>query len=489
MTTTPQKDLGHDQTAKRDPTRSSVLTPQSDDFPRWYQQVVAKAELADNGPVRGTMVIRPYGYAIWERMQAELDSRIKAAGASNAYFPLFIPESYLRREAEHVEGFSPELAVVTYGGGKQLEEPVVVRPTSETIINSYLSKWIQSHRDLPLLVNQWANVVRWEMRPRLFLRTTEFLWQEGHTAHASEAEARAYALKILREVYIDFMVNVLGIPVLAGYKTERERFAGATTTWTCEAMMRDGKALQMATSHELGQNFSRAFDISFIDDTGAQAYVWQSSWGTSTRLMGALVMAHGDDAGLRLPPKISPIQVVVLAVKDDPSTLEQTTSITAALRAGGIRAESDQRVDTSFGRRAVSWELKGVPVRIEVGPRDLERGEAVLCRRDTGTKVPIALAGVVTAVSESLEAAQSTLLTEATERYTASTQRVSSLAEAIEAAQTGFALVPAGLITSDGEARLNEEGVSVRCFQQAGGGLPVGNTLVEDLEAVVARAY
>ena len=297
--------------------RKSVLASQATDFPQWYQDVLAKAELADNGPVRGTMVIRPYGYSIWERMQAELDARIKASGVPNAYFPLFIPESYLHKEAAHVEGFSPELAVVTHGGGKKLEEPVVVRPTSETIINAYFSKWIQSYRDLPFLINQWANVVRWELRPRLFLRTTEFLWQEGHTAHATEADARQFALRILRDVYEDFMVNVLAIPILAGRKTERERFSGATTTWTCEGMMRDGKALQMGTSHELGQNFARAFDTTFLDESGHESFVWQTSWGASTRLMGALVMAHGDDAGLRVPPVLAPVQVVVLVVRDE----------------------------------------------------------------------------------------------------------------------------------------------------------------------------
>ena len=245
----------------------SVLTPRADNYPQWYQDVVSKAELADNGPVRGTMVIRPYGYAIWERMQRDLDERIKATGARNAYFPLFIPESYLRKEAEHVEGFSPELAVVTHGGGKELDEPVVVRPTSETIINVFIAKWVQSHRDLPMLLNQWANVVRWELRPRVFLRTTEFLWQEGHTAHATQADARAYAIRILRTVYEDFAIEVLGLPVIVGRKTERERFAGADTTYTIEAMMGDGKALQMGTSHELGQNFARAFGIEFQTDT------------------------------------------------------------------------------------------------------------------------------------------------------------------------------------------------------------------------------
>src|SRR3954466_14243393 len=314
-----------------------VLTPRAEDFPRWYQDLIAKAQLADNGPVRGTMVIRPAGYSIWERMQAELDDRIKAAGAQNAYFPLFIPESYLRKEAEHVEGFAPELAVVTHGGGKELEEPVVVRPTSETIINTYFAKWVQSYRDLPLLVNQWSNVVRWELRPRLFLRTTEFLWQEGHTCHATEDDAHQYALRILRDVYEDTMVNIIGVPVQVGRKTERERFAGANASWTCEGMMRDGKALQMGTSHELGQNFARAFDTVFLDENGEQQHVWQTSWGASTRLVGALIMTHGDDAGLRLPPALAPTQVVVLLVRDEDGAGERAAGIATELRAAGHR--------------------------------------------------------------------------------------------------------------------------------------------------------
>ncbi|MEZ5180117.1 MAG: aminoacyl--tRNA ligase-related protein [Acidimicrobiales bacterium] len=297
--------------------KAPVLTPQATDFPRWYQDVLNKAELADNGPVRGTMVIRPYGYGLWERMVAEVDARIKDAGAENAYFPLFIPESYLTREAEHVEGFSPELAVVTHAGGKELEEPVVVRPTSETVIGEFMAKWIQSHRDLPLLLNQWANVVRWEMRTRIFLRTSEFLWQEGHTAHATEEDAREYALKIHLDVYRDFMVNVLAVPVWVGRKTKQERFAGATNTLACEAMMRDGKALQMGTSHELGQNFARAFDITYQDAAGAQQMAWTTSWGVSTRMMGGLIMCHGDDAGLRVPPRLASVQVVVLVIRDE----------------------------------------------------------------------------------------------------------------------------------------------------------------------------
>src|SRR5438270_10752242 len=339
----------------------SPITPRETDFPRWYQDVITQAELADNGPVRGTMVIRPYGYAIWERLPAELDRRIKAAGAQNAYFPLLIPESYLRREAEHVEGFSPELAVVTHAGGKELEEPVVVRPTSETIINSFFSKWVQSHRDLPLLSNQWANVVRWELRPRVFLRTTEFLWQEGHTAHATSADANAYALRILHDVYEDVARNVMGLPVLVGRKTERERFAGADATYTIEGMMGDGKALQMGTSHELGQNFAKAFDITFQSATGTTEHPWQTSWGVSTRLVGALIMGHGDDAGLRLPPGLAPVQVVVVLVRDGEGAGERAAAIADELKVAGHRVELDDRVDTSFGRRSVDWELKGVP--------------------------------------------------------------------------------------------------------------------------------
>jgi prolyl-tRNA synthetase len=276
-----------------------VLTSQAVDFPRWYQEVLTKATLAETGPVRGTMVIRPYGYAIWELIQAELDARIKAAGAENVYFPLLIPESRLRREAEHVEGFSPELAVVTEAGGRRLEEPAVIRPTSETVFGEYMARWVQSHRDLPLRLNQWANVVRWELRPRLFLRTSEFLWQEGHTAHVSRTDAAAYARRIHADVYRAALEDILAIPVLTGLKTETERFAGATATLTCEAMMRDGKALQLATSHELGQNFARAFDITYTDADGSEQLCWTTSWGSSTRMVGGLIMAHGDDDGLR----------------------------------------------------------------------------------------------------------------------------------------------------------------------------------------------
>jgi prolyl-tRNA synthetase len=409
-------------------------------------------------------------------MQEELDTRIKAAGARNVYFPLLIPESFVHREAEHVEGFSPELAVVTHGGGKKLEEPAVIRPSSETIIAGYFAKWLQSYRDLPLLVNQWANVVRWELRPRLFLRTTEFLWQEGHTVHETEDDARRYALRILDEVYRDVMVRVLAVPVLTGRKTDRERFAGATTTWTCEAMMSDGKALQMGTSHELGQNFSRAFGIEFQSRTGESTYGWQTSWGVSTRMVGGLVMAHGDDNGLRLPPRLAPIQVVVVLVRDDDGTGPAAESLAADLAAAGHRVELDAATDTSYGRRVTDWELKGVPVRIEVGPRELAAGKVSLIRRDNGDRTAVALDRTVASVGEALDAAQGALLAEAESRRDDRTAEVSTVAEAREAAQDGFARVPWRNVGVEGEAELAAAGVSVRC-------------LLADGVAVVGRAY
>jgi prolyl-tRNA synthetase len=467
---------------------ASPLTPRATDFPKWYQDVITQAELADNGPVRGTMVIRPWGYAIWERMQAELDARIKRAGAENAYFPLFIPESYLKREAAHVEGFSPELAVVTYGGGKELEEPVIVRPTSETVVNSYFAKWIQSYRDLPLLINQWANVVRWELRPRLFLRTTEFLWQEGHTAHATRAEARAYALRILTDVYRQTMVDVLAAPVLIGHKTVRERFAGAIRTWTCEGMMGDGKALQMGTSHELGQNFARAFGTQFSSAEGTPEHVWQTSWGASTRLVGGLIMMHGDDAGLRLPPNLAPVQVVVLVVRDDEGTRRAADALVAELAGAGHRVRLDDKVEVSFGRRAVGWELKGVPVRVEVGPRDLAEGNATVVRRDNRTKRQVPVGGVTAAVTADLLAAQVALLAEATAAREARSVRVETVADAVAAADGGFAVLPWAELGPEGEAALAAEGVTVRCLQSADGGLSGGED-ESGLLAVVARAY
>jgi prolyl-tRNA synthetase len=474
--------------AAQKPGKAPVLTPQADNYPQWYQDVVAKAEMAENGPVRGTMVIRPYGYAIWEQMQAQMDARIKVAGASNCYFPMFIPESYLRKEAEHVEGFSPELAVVTHGGGKLLEEPLVVRPTSEMVINSYFAKWIQSYRDLPLLLNQWANVVRWELRPRVFLRTTEFLWQEGHTAHATEADARAYAQKILHEVYTDFMESVLALPVLVGAKTRKERFAGATFTYCLEAMMGDGKALQMGTSHELGQNFARAFDTKFLDENGQQNLVWTTSWGTSTRMVGGLIMAHGDDAGLRVPPSLAPHQVVVLLVKDDNGAGAAAIALTAELRTAGVRVLLDDKVSSSFGRRATDWEIKGVPLRIEVGPRDLAEGNVTLVRRDRPGKETVSIAQAATAVPDLLRAIQQSLYDQALARREANTVTVTTVADALEAAQTGFARVPWDVVGDAGETLLNRSAVSVRCLIRADGSVPESQD-EPGLVAIVARSY
>jgi prolyl-tRNA synthetase len=465
-----------------------VLTPRAEDFPRWYQDVLAKAELAENGPVRGTQVIRPYGYAIWERMQAEVDDRIKAAGAENVSFPLFIPESYLRREADHVEGFSPEVAVVTHAGGKDLDEPVIVRPTSETVFGEYMAKWTQSYRDLPLLLNQWCNVVRWELRPRLFLRSTEFLWQEGHTAHASRADAAAYALRILHEVYRDFMVEVLAMPVLVGRKTGGERFPGAINTLTCESMMGDGKALQMGTSHELGQNFARAFDIGYLDGAGTQQHAWTTSWGVSTRMMGGLIMAHGDDVGLRVPPRLAATQVVVLVIRDEGGVVEAARSLVERLRADGVRVVLDDRIDTSFGRRATDWELKGVPVRIEIGPRDLAKGEMTVVRRDTNERSLEVATSVAAAVPGLLDTVQVDLLASAAASQDERTVDASSVEEAAEAAEDGFARIPWKVLGPEGEAALARSAVTVRCLQRPDGSVPDSDD-EPDLVAVVARSY
>jgi prolyl-tRNA synthetase len=468
--------------------KAPILTPQADDFPQWYQDILNKAELAESGLVRGTMVIRPYGYAIWEGMQAAMDARIKAAGAANAYFPLFIPESFLRKEAEHVEGFSPELAVVTHGGGKELDEPIVVRPTSEMVINHYFAKWIQSYRDLPLLLNQWANVVRWELRPRMFLRTTEFLWQEGHTAHATEADARAYALRILHEVYADFMRRVLAIPVHVGAKTRKERFAGATFTYCLEGMMGDGKALQLGTSHELGQNFARAFDTTFLDEKGERQLVWTTSWGTSTRMVGGLIMAHGDDAGLVVPPSLAPHQVVVLLVKDEGGAGDAARRITAELAALGVRVLLDDKVSSTFGRRATDWELKGVPLRIEVGPRDLAEGLVTLARRDNGEKASVDVAAVAARVPSLLDDVQQAIYDRALARRDERTVDASTLAEVRDAAQDGFVRAPWSAIGEAGETELNKSAVSVRCLLRPDGGVPESQD-EPDLVAIIGRSY
>ncbi len=466
----------------------TVLVPQEQDFPRWYQDVIAKAQLAENGPVRGTMVIRPWGYAIWERLQAAIDERIKATGARNAYFPLLIPEEFLRREADHVEGFSPELAVVTHAGGKQLEEPLVVRPTSETIVNSSFARWISSYRDLPLLINQWANVVRWERRPRLFLRTSEFLWQEGHTAHTTREEAHQYALRILTDVYADAMIEELAIPVFQGRKTEREKFAGAEISWSCEGLMRDGKALQMGTSHELGQNFARAFNIQFSDRDGHLRHVWQTSWGVSTRLLGAMIMVHGDDHGLRVPPRLAPTQVVVLVARAGDGVIEAATTLVAELERAGVRVELDDAVDVSLGRRIVDHELRGVPLRIELGPRDLMANQAVVARRARAEKEAIGLRDVASQIPRMLAADQRELLAQATSLRDARTRSARTLDEARELASDGFARLPWRGCGRGGEDHLTQAGVSVRCLLREDGE-PVDDPDADGVDALVARAY
>jgi len=360
------------------------LTPMSEDFNEWYTDIIQQAQLADYSPVKGSMVIRPYGYSIWESVQAYLDKRFKETGHQNAYFPLFIPNSFIQKEAEHVEGFSPELATVTHAGGKELEEPLVVRPTSETIINHMFSKWISSHRDLPMLINQWANVVRWEMRTRLFLRTSEFLWQEGHTAHATEEEATEEALKML-DVYSEFAENIAAVSVVKGTKSANERFAGATRTYSIEAMMKDMKALQAGTSHELGQNFSKAFEIQFSDENNELQHPYQTSWGVSTRLIGMIIMAHGDDKGLNLPPKLAPIQVVIVPIipKEEfkSMVLESVDNVKKSFDED-TRVYFDDRDNLSPGFKFNEWELKGVPLRIEIGPRDIKNNSVVVSRRD-----------------------------------------------------------------------------------------------------------
>ena len=389
------------------------LTPMSEDFNEWYTDIIQQAQLADYSPVKGSMVIRPYGYSIWENVQAYLDKRFKETGHQNAYFPLFIPNSFIQKEAEHVEGFSPELATVTHAGGKELEEPLVVRPTSETIINHMFSKWISSHRDLPMLINQWANVVRWEMRTRLFLRTSEFLWQEGHTAHATEEEATEEALKML-DVYSDFAENIAAVSVVKGTKSANERFAGATRTYSIEAMMKDMKALQAGTSHELGQNFSKAFEIQFSDENNELQHPYQTSWGVSTRLIGMIIMAHGDDKGLNLPPKLAPFQVVIVPIipkEEFKSMVLESVENVKKNFDDDTRVYVDDRDNLSPGFKFNEWELKGVPLRIEIGPRDIENNSVVVSRRDgEKEKISISLNELNEYVQKELEDIQNKLL-------------------------------------------------------------------------------
>ena len=470
---------------------ANVLTPQSEDFPRWYQDVVAKAGMAENGPARGTQIIKPWGFAIWERIQSAVDTRIKATGHDNVSFPLFIPMSFLEREAEHVEGFSPELAVVTHGGGKELAEPLAVRPTSETLFGDAMSRWIQGYRDLPLLLNQWCNVVRWEMRTRLFLRSAEFLWQEGHTAHATWQEAEQETLTILHDVYDEAISEVLAIPTLKGRKTEAEKFPGALDTYALEGLMRDGKVLQMGTSHNLGQNFAKGFDITYSDAQGQQQYAWTTSWGMSTRVVGGLIMCHGDDRGLVLPPAIAPTQVVVLAIKDQavPACRELVTE----LQSVGVRARLDDDTSMSFGRRAVDWELKGVPVRIEIGPRDLDSGTAVIVRRPVGDKEQARVGDIVRMVPDVLETMQQQLYDDALARRRDSMQEISTPDQVEE---EGNWLIPWATLGPAGEADLAQRGYTVRCLVTADGEVPASLPPDErredadrDLLAWVAKAY
>ena len=464
----------------------------------WYQEVIKSADMAENSIVRGCMVIKPWGMGVWERMQRLLDDEIKRTGHDNCYFPLFVPVGLFLKEAAHVDGFAKEMALVTHTRLKivdgqvklegQLEEPLVVRPTSETIIAESFAQWIQSYRDLPVLINQWANVVRWELRPRLFMRTTEFLWQEGHTAHASAEDASSYALRIHTEVYNDFLTSILAVPTLLGIKPPSERFAGATNTMTCEGMMRDGKALQMATSHELGQNFAKAFDIVFQNDAGESAHCFTTSWGASTRMVGGLIMAHGDDNGLVVPPRLAPIQVVILPVREGDEAVDAACAqLAATLEANEVRVTLDKGRG-SFGRRTTDWEIKGVPLRLEVGPRDLAEGLVTMVRRDTNEKISVALDAVAGAISHALGAMQADMLAAATARRDDRITTVSTVAEAIEASQNGFARLSWSLVTPEIEKQLKGEALTVRCLQRADGSIPLSDT-EDGLTCIIAKSY
>ena len=405
------------------------LPTQQDDFPAWYVEVVRRAEMAEHGPAKGSMIIKPHGYAIWEHTQRALDDRIKATGHENVYFPLLFPMSLLEREADHVEGFAPQVAVVTHGGGEKLEEPLAIRPTSEALIWHTYSRWVQSYRDLPLLYNQWNNVLRWEMRTRLFLRTSEFLWQEGHTAHATSDEAMEEARRML-EVYREVAEDVLAIPVHTGRKTAAERFPGADETLCIEGLMRDAKALQCGTSHFLGQNFGRAYDVKFLNASGEQEYAWGTSWGFTTRMVGAVVMAHGDDAGLRLPPAVAPIQVVIVPIHRNDEERAAVIAVADPLRArlaeAGIRVRLDDREQHRPGYKFAEWEVKGVPIRIELGPRDVAAGKAVLVSRLDGAKEEVAIDEIAAGMSERLASIQQALFDDAAAFREANTHRIGS---------------------------------------------------------------
>ncbi len=477
------------------------VTPRSEDYARWYTDVVQKAELADYSPVKGCMVIRPYGYTLWENIQAALDRRFKDTGHVNAYFPLFIPMSFLQKEAEHVQGFAPELAVVTIGGGKELDEPLVVRPTSETIIGHMYSQWIRSYRDLPVLINQWGNVVRWELRTRLFLRTTEFLWQEGHTAHATEQEALEETIRMLG-VYADFAINEAAIPVIQGKKSQREKFAGAVDSYTIEAMMGNGWALQSGTSHFLGQNFAKAFDITFLNQNNELDHAWTTSWGLSTRMVGAIIMTHGDDQGLVLPPRLAPLQAVIVPIwrKDAEQAAVRglAQEVFALLKEAGIRVKLDDRDELSAGFKFNDWEMRGVPLRIEIGPRDVEQHAVVLARRDVpgkeGKTFGVPVDSLASAVKEMLAIIQANLLRRATEYRDANTRTAKTYDEfkQVLEAQGGFIRVHwAG--TGEDEDRIKEETkATIRCFpfeKSEGEGVCFYTGQRTDQVAIFARAY
>lgn len=478
---------------------AQAITAQSEDFSRWYNEIVYRADLAARSPVRGSIIIKPYGYELWEGIRDALDLRFKASGHRNAYFPLLIPESYLRREAEHVEGFSPELAVVTHAGGKQLEEALVIRPTSETIIGEAFSEWIQSWRDLPLLINQWSNVVRWELRTRPFLRTSEFLWQEGHTAHATADEAEEETLRML-EIYADVSIKEAAIPVISGRKSNIERFAGAMRTYTIEAMMGDKRALQAGTSHNLGQNFARAFDIQYVDENNEQQVCWTTSWGLSTRMVGAVVMAHGDDTGLRLPPRLAPWQVVIVPITRGDEGREAVYAaahkIQAELEAAGVRSHLDEREGLRPGFKFNDWEMRGVPLRIELGPRDVASGTAVLARRDIPGregKQSRAQDGLAQTVTALLTEIQADMLAAATAFRDANIHDVSDYAGLREVVTAGGWARGYWAGSDDDERQVKDEtGATIRCFpfeQAEQRGPCVMNGGTEGEVALFARAY
>ena len=444
------------------------LTPMSEDFNQWYTDIIQEAQLADYSPVKGTMVIRPYGYALWEHIQSYLDKRFKDTGHQNAYFPLFIPKSFIEKEAEHVEGFSPELATVTHAGGKELEEPLIVRPTSETIINHMFSKWIKSHRDLPMLINQWANVVRWEMRTRLFLRTSEFLWQEGHTAHQTKEEATQEALQML-DIYEEFTEKIAAVKVIKGTKSEIEKFAGAKVTYSIEAMMLDKKALQAGTSHELGQNFSKAFEIQYSDENNNLAHPFQTSWGVSTRLIGMIIMAHGDDQGLKLPPAIAPTQVVIIPIIPKNADSEKILKIANQIKEmlSDFRVHLDDREEVSPGFKFNEWELKGVPIRLELGPKDIENNSVVVARRDIqNSKTSIPINTLDSEITSLLDSIQNEMLKVSEQFLTDNTSHAESMDELLKQLQDSDGFVSCYWSESkEDELRVKEQTkATIRCY-------------------------